>query len=153
MSSIFVCLHVFAQDSNPGVATTTNSTASLYGVAQGGFGLIYKVDRTGNETVLYSFAEGAAGYAPAGVLVADSAGDLYGTTIYGGLPVFGGGYGTVFKLDSAGNETVLHNFTNLDGAYPFGIIRDSDGNLYGTTSDGGGPWVGSSVCARLAGKR
>ena len=68
----------------------------------------------------------------------DKRGNLYGTTDGGG--VFGfGGYGTVFKLDPSGNETVLHRFANSpDGANPFaGLIIDKSGNLYGTTLGGG----------------
>jgi uncharacterized repeat protein (TIGR03803 family) len=46
--------------------------------------------------------------------------------------------GTVFKIDSTGRESVLHSFRGLDGAYPqAAVIRDSAGNLYGTTNNGG----------------
>jgi uncharacterized repeat protein (TIGR03803 family) len=60
---------------------------------------------------------------------------LYGTTLEGGTY----DQGTVFKLDSNGNETVLHNFDGiLDGAWPYGgVVRDASGNLYGTTYLGG----------------
>ncbi len=73
----------------------------------------------------------------------DTAGDLYGTTIEGGgftdCSDESGGCGTVFKLDSNNNETILHSFTGeADGASPFsGLIRDLGGNLYGTTYEGG----------------
>ena len=52
---------------------------------------------------------------------------------------------TIFKIDAAGNETVLHNFTdNPDGANPVaGLIRDADGNLYGTTAHGGSSRLGT----------
>jgi uncharacterized repeat protein (TIGR03803 family) len=49
------------------------------------------------------------------------------------------GYGTVFKVDNTGNETVLYSFTGgTDGAFPYArLVRDSKGNLYGTTDFGG----------------
>ena len=71
---------------------------------------------------------------PNAALVRDKAGNLYGTTAYGGST----GDGTVFKLDAADNEVVLHNFTYSDGAFPFaGLISNKAGNLYGTTVGGG----------------
>jgi uncharacterized repeat protein (TIGR03803 family) len=68
-------------------------------------------------------------------LVRDSAGNLYGTTYHGGFF----GYGTVFKVDTSGQETVLHSFAySTDGGYPYaGLVRDVAGNLYGTTFQGG----------------
>jgi len=87
-------------------------------------------------TVLYNFAgptsDGAYPYA---ILLRDKAGNLYGTTYYGGS-----GYaGTVYKIDTTGTETTVYNFTGgSDGGYPFAsLIGDSAGNLYGTTADGG----------------
>src|SRR5207245_4034437 len=89
----------------------------------------------GNETVLDSCPTGSTdgGY-PQAPLVMDKAGNLYGTTGLGGCP--GGGGGVVFKVDTAGIETVLHRFTNTpDGANPLaGLIMDKSGNLYGTTA-------------------
>lgn len=90
--------------------------------------------------MLYSFTGGTDGGLPglpgAGPLVRDSAGDLYGTTLFGGDPSC---YcGVVFKVDRAtGKETVLHTFTGGDGYEPSGLIRDAAGNLYGTTEVGG----------------
>jgi len=86
--------------------------------------------------------------APAGGLIMDPAGNLYGTTYYGGTH----NSGTVFELtpDQAKGgwtETVLYNFCSqnsasincVDGAYPNGgVIMDASGNLYGTTTNGGG---------------
>jgi uncharacterized repeat protein (TIGR03803 family) len=83
---------------------------------------------TYTETVLHNFAQiltpnGARPIAP---LVRDRAGDLYGTTSAGGA----WGQGTVFKVDSAGNESVLHRFTGgADGAWPYaGLVLDDAGN-------------------------
>jgi uncharacterized repeat protein (TIGR03803 family) len=91
------------------------------------------VSKTGTETVLYSFTGGADGANPRAALLRDTAGNLYGVAAYGGK-----GGGTVFKLTSAGDFTVLHTFSGPDGSEPFGgLATDSAGNLYGTTEAGG----------------
>jgi uncharacterized repeat protein (TIGR03803 family) len=94
------------------------------------------------ETVLYNFCSQpncSDGAGPQSNLTFDGAGNLYGTTIGGGL-----GYGTVFELSPNGsggwNETVLHSFTGgADGSNPTysGVIFDGGGNLYGTAWAGG----------------
>jgi uncharacterized repeat protein (TIGR03803 family) len=90
--------------------------------------------RAQTYTVLHEFTGADDGGNPAGGVIRDAAGNLYGTTYDAGAF----GYGVVFKLDSAGKETVLHTFTGADGIWPdAGLIRDSSGNLYGTTWDGG----------------
>ena len=68
-------------------------------------------------------------------MILDAAGNLYGTTSNGGTY----SWGTVFKVDATGTETILYNFASgADGANPAaGLVRDSAGNLYGTTSIGG----------------
>src|ERR1700730_9608320 len=82
---------------------------------------------------LYSFT-GDDGAAPEASLIADPAGNLYGTTINGGAS----GQGTVFQLDPSGNLTVLFSFAGSDGSHPrTSLIGDPAGNLYGTTIDGG----------------
>jgi uncharacterized repeat protein (TIGR03803 family) len=95
-------------------------------------------------SAIYTFGSpGDANESVAG-LVMDSAGNLYGTTYFGGAY----GYGTVFELkpSNAGwTEEILHSFNNngKDGTYPSGsLILDTSGNLYGTTSAGG-----SNFCA------
>jgi hypothetical protein len=90
-------------------------------------------------TVLYRFHGNHDGENPAANLIEDQAGNLYGTTEYGGVSF----YGTVFELSPPGapggawTETTLYSFTNTgDGARPTaGLIFDHVGNLYGTTSD------------------
>ena len=100
-------------------------------------GTVFKLDTTGKETVLYSFAgTGGDGASPYGGVMMDVQGNLYGMTEGGGAF----GYGTVFKLDTTGKETVLHSFnlTGGDGGFPMtGLVRDAKGNLYGTTNSGG----------------
>jgi uncharacterized repeat protein (TIGR03803 family) len=82
-------------------------------------------------------------------LVRDNAGNLYGTTQVGGDLACGSGSGcgVVFKLDRNGTETVLHGFTGgKDGAFPAGgLVRDAEGNLYGTSGLGGDLACGSGI--------
>lgn len=123
---------------NPVASLIQDSAGNLYGTTQSGglgFGVVFEVPKNGPEKVLYSFTGGADGYSPEGTMALDPAGNLYGTTISGGAS----GSGVVFKLDANGNETVLYNFTGAaDGGGPYaGLIRDSKGNLYGTTAGGG----------------
>ena len=96
------------------------------------------------ESVVYSFSGPTDGTSPGGTLVADGAGNLYGTTPYGGSAT-SCSCGTVFELSpptTAGGswtETILYSFAGgSDGAYPSdALIFDAAGNLYGTTPDGG----------------
>jgi uncharacterized repeat protein (TIGR03803 family) len=93
-------------------------------------------------TTLYSFTGGGTGDGanPDAGLIADPAGNLYGTTINGGTS----GQGTVFQLDPSGNLTVLHSFAGGDGSRPgAGLIADAAGNLYGTTINGGAQDAGT----------
>ncbi|MGO9540264.1 MAG: choice-of-anchor tandem repeat GloVer-containing protein [Terriglobales bacterium] len=136
-------------DGNTPYAGVIRHAGNLYGTTNGGgpsnSGVVFKLDPTGAETVLYSFAGGADGANPFAGLIRDEAGNLYGTTSAGGSS----GSGTVFKVDPAGNETALYSFTGgTDGGYPeAGVIRDGKGNLYGTTFFGGlAPPPCSSFC-------
>jgi uncharacterized repeat protein (TIGR03803 family) len=99
------------------------------------------------ETVLYSFTGASGdGIGPAASLIMDSKGNLYGTTQFGGSSTnCPRGCGTVFKLDTAGKETVLYSFTGTpDGANPVsGLIMDPSGTLYGTTVNGGSAGLGT----------
>jgi uncharacterized repeat protein (TIGR03803 family) len=102
--------------------------------------VVFKVNpSTLQETVLYSFTGLADGAFPAAGVILDSAGNLYGTTRLGGkTKSAGGGFGVVFKLDTTLTETVLHTFSSKDGAQPeASLLRDTAGNLYGTTAFGG----------------
>jgi len=119
------------------------TTAGGTGACQSGCGVVFEIDRHGRETVIHDFA-GAPydGATPNASLILDAAGNLYGTTAAGGAS----NVGTVFRLDRRGAITVLHSFTgSTDGGTPFSsVIRDSAGNLYGTTDSGG-----SSVCGYM----
>ena len=106
-----------------------------------GCGVVFKLSKTGKEeTVLYQFKGSPDGADPESLLVEDKAGNLYGTTEYGGT---GNNGGTIFKVDKEGQETVLYSFCSQtrcsDGQYPDpGVIRDAAGNLYGVAGSGGG---------------
>ncbi len=86
--------------------------------------------------LVYSFGGNADGEYTDTELVRDSAGNLYGTSVQGGI--FGGG--TVFQVTPAGVHTVLYDFTGgADGGEPYkGVTLDAQGNLYGTAVTGGG---------------
>jgi uncharacterized repeat protein (TIGR03803 family) len=93
-------------------------------------------------TTLYTFTGGTDGALANNGLIHDNAGNLYGTTAYGGdltcsEGIIPPGCGVVFKFNKSG-LTVLHAFTGApDGQEPNGLPLYSGGNLYGTTSYGG----------------
>jgi uncharacterized repeat protein (TIGR03803 family) len=126
-----------------------DAAGNFYGTTYGGgvynFGSVFKLNKEGKErALLYSFTGGADGSRSQAGLILDSAGNVYGTTVYGGVgpcvDLYGQlGCGTVFMVTPAGVETVLYSFMGgADGAYPIaGLARDGVGNFYGTTEDGG----------------
>ncbi len=133
----------------PSASLVRDTAGNLYGTTsncgQFGPGTVFKVDPAGKLSVLYNFTNGTDGGYPSGPLILDNAGNLYGTTGFGGdltslcnevgnTP----GCGVVFKIDSAGQYSVLHTFDGNDGQWAYyGVIRDAEGNLYGTTAEGG----------------
>jgi uncharacterized repeat protein (TIGR03803 family) len=133
----------------PGAGLIRDEEGNLYGTAglggdyssvycgSVGCGVVFKIDRTGKETVLHTFTGPPDGAEPTAGLIRDEAGNLYGTTIGGGSA--GLAAGTVFKVDRAAKETVLYSFTGgADGNSPYaGVIQDEAGNLYGATIGGG----------------
>ncbi len=131
----FTVLYNFTGSSDGGYpygGLVQDADGNLYGAANVGgasnFGVVFKVDPQGTETVLYSFAGGTDGESPYGGVILDTAGNLYGTTYKGGAS----NYGTVFKVSKAGKETVLHSFAggSADGCNPGGgLILDAKGNL------------------------
>ena len=146
LNSKEVVLHNFASPPHgayPANGVIRDEQGNLYGTTNGAYsdvpgggtnnaGVVFKLDPWGNETVLYSFTGGADGSSP-NDLTRDWAGNLYGTTTYGGS-----GLGVVFKVDRSGNETVLYSFTGgADGGNPGSVILDWKGNLYGSTGSGG----------------
>ncbi len=145
-------LHSFSgtpDGENPYAAITADSPGNGYGTTKyggtaGGYGTVFKIDRTGHFSLLHSFAGNPDGVNPVSSVVVDPAGNVYGTTFYGGES----GYGTVFEIDTTGKLTILHNFTGTsDGSNPMGgLTRDAVGNLYGATTEGGDLSCGFSGC-------
>jgi uncharacterized repeat protein (TIGR03803 family) len=122
----------------PRAGLVRDTAGNLYGTTEfggaSGAGVVFKLDTTGKQTVLYPFTGGADGANPIATLIRDAAGNLYGTAVNGGA--FGAG--VVFSLDSTGKQTVLHSFDKTDGAFPgTPVLRDANGNLYGTAWGGG----------------
>ena len=151
----------FGDGAGPDAGLIADAAGNLYGTTEfgggsigcrstigNGCGTVFKLTPSGTETVLYSFTGGGDGAEPFAGLIADAAGNFYGTTSQGGAS----NDGTVFKLTPSGTETVLHSFTDgSDGGFPLaGLITDAAGNLYGTTSQGGGgSGCGDSGCGTV----
>ena len=114
-------------------------------------GVVFELTPEGQETVLHSFGGVGDGDGPTGKLTQDSAGNLFGTTQYGGTNEAG----IIFKIDTSGVESVLYNFCSLtncaDGRFPEGpVIVDAAGNLYGVTSEGGSSMFAGGTVYRLS---
>lgn len=128
--------------------------ASQCGTGSSGYGVVFKLSpephggcpsgsNSGDgwcETVLYSFKSNPDGAFPNAGLIRDTHGNFYGTTSGGGS-----GTGLVYELSPNGsggwNESVLYSVCSqlncVDGAYPNGLVQDTNGNFYGTTENGG----------------
>jgi uncharacterized repeat protein (TIGR03803 family) len=114
-------------------------TSSMSGEYNGG--TVFKVTLSGVLTTIHAFcaeADCADGGVPESTLVQAVNGNFYGTTISGGI----NSVGTVYEVSPSGQFTTLYKFCSLpnctDGKYPFaGLIQATDGNLYGTTAEGG----------------
>jgi uncharacterized repeat protein (TIGR03803 family) len=123
----------------PWAGLIRDKAGSLYGTTHDGGaygqGTVFEVGVTGKGSVLYSFGGYPDGAHPQAGLSRSGAGSLYGTTTYYG----GAGlWGTVFKLDTTGEEAVLYSFSGgIDGGYPVGGLVRDHGNFFGTTVDGG----------------
>ncbi len=155
----FKVLYSFAGGNDgayPRAGLVFDATGNLYGTTSSGsvsgLGLVFQLQPAGHgawkEKVLHRFAGGSDGDTPLAALTFDSAGNLYGTTEFGGgLPPCGS-CGTVFQLTPQQNGNwkyqVIHRFRGTDGSYPFAsVILDAQGNLYGTTVQGGPKGAGT----------
>jgi uncharacterized repeat protein (TIGR03803 family) len=119
-------------------------TASFGGTNSCDCGTVFRISSGGTYTSFYSFVGSPNdGDSPNAVLVQGSDGNFYGTTYYGGTGTNCGsfGCGTVFRISPSGSYTSFYSFVGSpnDGAHPYDaeLLRGSDGNFYGTTSNGG----------------
>jgi uncharacterized repeat protein (TIGR03803 family) len=139
---------------NPHAALIQATDGYFYGTTPAGGtsnnGTVFKVNSTGNLQTLYSFTGGSDGASPSASMLQATDGYFYGTTASGGdtscTALFqsgsGGpdinGCGTTFKIDSAGNFTLLHQFSGAEGGEPMGALtQGKDGDFYGTSYIGG----------------
>jgi len=127
----------------PSSSIVADSEGNLYGTSHGGgntacgadgCGYVFKLAPNGTLTVLHLFSDSDGGN-PGGALAMDASGNIYGTTQIGGAK----SWGTVYKLTPDGAESVLYSFgVPPDASQPqFGVVMDTQGNLYGNSSDGG----------------
>ncbi len=128
-------------------ATDGNFYGTTGGGGASGYGTVFKITPSGTLTTLHSFcpefpAPCISGEAPVAGLVQASDGNFYGTTSGGGAyNTTSSTGGTVFKITPSGSLTTLYSFCAetgcTDGEQPLGLVHATDGNLYGTTEDGG----------------
>jgi len=151
-------LHTFTGDANgaqPVGPLVRDAAGNFYGVTKAGgnrscpefdsfrgsgCGVVFKLSKTGQLTVLHTFNGGQDGALPQGGLLLDAAGNLFGTTASGG----NADRGTIFRIAKDGTFTVLHRFALKEAKNPNGgLVADAAGNLFGTAQLGGDQNLGS----------
>lgn len=170
-SGQFSVIHTFggSDGAYPGSNLIWDGQGNLYGVTfeggsssecfyMGGCGTVFELspqeNGTWSEKVLYSFCTQSGctdGLQPSGSVSRDASGNLYGSTLFGGLTnegVCNGSCGVAYKLTPQGTESVLHAFTGgSDGAFPSGgLALDAAGSLYGSAEAGGATCALSGTC-------
>ena len=138
-------LYSFPFEWNHASVPVMDAQGNLYGTTKDGGaynnGTVFMLNTSNVFSVLYSFTGGTDGSVPDAGLLLDAQGNLYGATDIGGDLACespdGNGCGTLFKLDTSNNESVLYSFTGgADGYGPGGLTRDTQGNLYGKSGGG-----------------
>lgn len=152
-----------ADGAGPSGGLIADAAGNLYGTTGIGgasnAGTVYEMspstpNNPWTETILYAFGGSQDGADPSGSLVFDTAGNLYGTTFFGGSQDCEFGCGTIFELSpptvqgGSWTKTTIYSFSGgSDGAYPAaGLVFDKAGNLYSTAALGGG----TGSCSELA---
>jgi uncharacterized repeat protein (TIGR03803 family) len=148
-SGVFTILHSFTGVASgdgavPAGALTIDKSSNLYGTttygglgSSEGYGTVFKITAAGKYSILHKFtAANADGNQPNGPVTLDSAGNIYGTTVYGGKTTKpcqdGPGCGMIYKITSKGVESVVYKFQGYNQTWPVGnLLRDSEGNFYG----------------------
>ena len=126
-------------DESPVAGLVQGADGDFYGTSYGGGtnyqGTVFRISSTGSLTTLHQFGGVATdGRYPEAGLIQASDSNFYGTTYSGGT----NNLGTVFRIDSGGSLTTLHQFSGLDGAFPqSGLTQGADGYFYGATFSGG----------------
>jgi uncharacterized repeat protein (TIGR03803 family) len=130
---------------------TTSVSSKVIPLGFGAFtnapGSAFKITPQGVVTILHSFGDGTIandGQYPSAALIQATDGSFYGTTENGGFA----SVGTIFRMTSSGAITIMHSFGDgsvpNDGSYPAApVFQASDGNMYGTTEDGGSAGTGT----------
>jgi uncharacterized repeat protein (TIGR03803 family) len=139
-NGLFTALWSFnsTNGSYPSAPLLQGSDGNFYGTTSAGgsndLGTVFSLSTNGVFNSLVSFDDTEGAY-PSNGLVQATDGAFYGTASSGGT---NGGWGTVFRMTADGTLTALHSFNYQDGACPVGgLVQATDGNLYGTTSQGG----------------
>lgn len=140
----FTTLFTFDYKNGTGYGNLVQATdGNFYGVGGGGqygWGEVYEMTPEGRLRTVYSFCAAGLpcsdGMGPNSLMQAAN-GNFYGTTSFGGAY----GWGDIFELTPGGEFNVLHSFCAgnvcTDGYYPWGFVQGFNGNLYGTTNNGG----------------
>jgi uncharacterized repeat protein (TIGR03803 family) len=146
-SGAYSVLHAFWASTDggyPDAGVTLDAAGSLYGTCSGygpqGGGTVFRLDASGNFSLVYAFPGGFGAGAPEAGVVLDAVGNLYGTNAgaanVGACPGTPGSCGFVYKIDTSGTESVLYNFMGVaDGNTPIApVTLDGAGHLYGVAS-------------------